>query len=138
MKFKTQWNADQFPQEQGEKNPWPSLTIPDQSMSVMEIMQRYANGIPFEAPSVGFYDEDDPMPDVRKLDLAEIQDMQDEAKMTIADITEKWEKERQEKKVKKHKEMHDELDKMSEEQKVLDKLPTKDEKSSPAKPGEIS
>lgn len=59
-----------------ERNLLPSLTVPDQSMSVAEIMRRYANGLPIGGAKVPLWEEDEDFyPDVRTLDLAEIQDI---------------------------------------------------------------
>jgi len=61
----------------GEFNNSPSLTVPDQTLSIREILDRYARGLPTEGMSNGLYDdnlnEDDPdyLPDPRRLDLAE-------------------------------------------------------------------
>ena len=43
--WRTQYNSSNTPQDH-EVNPLPSKTIPDQSMPVIEIMRRYANGQP--------------------------------------------------------------------------------------------
>lgn len=73
--FKTIMNYTEY---KGEVNTQKSLTIPDQSLSVKEILNRYARGI---MPN-GFnpiYDDvettDDFLPDPRTLDLAERQEL---------------------------------------------------------------
>lgn len=91
MKFKTPWNEVPS-RNRGESNYGPSMTIPDQTMSVAEIMQRYARGLPIEGAKVPLYDEDNDMPDINRLDLAERQEMIQQAKDELADIKERHKK----------------------------------------------
>lgn len=69
--FKTFVNAVPSP---GEKNLMASMTVPDQSMPLREIVRRFANGEPLPRDS-NFYDddEDDPMlpANWEQLDLSE-------------------------------------------------------------------
>jgi len=58
-----------------EKNTQPSETVPDQAMSIREILDRYAKGLPLSGARVPVFDEEDDMPDVRGLDLAERQEV---------------------------------------------------------------
>ena len=55
---------------QGEINNLPSETIPDQSMSVSEIMRRFASGLPISGQRVQLFEDSD-LPDIDKLDLVE-------------------------------------------------------------------
>lgn len=73
-KFKTAWNADEFdiPLEYNEE---PSMTVPDQSMSVREIMDRFARGLPVSGHKVPVYDGEEDLPDMKKLDLSERAEM---------------------------------------------------------------
>lgn len=41
----------------GEINTKPSLTLPDQTLSIPELIKRYAQGLPLGAPALGHYDE---------------------------------------------------------------------------------
>ncbi|QCQ85115.1 hypothetical protein [Blackfly microvirus SF02] len=43
----------------GEINLLPSKTVPDQSMSIGEIMHRYASGLPVGGTRVPMYEEDE-------------------------------------------------------------------------------
>lgn len=62
----------------------PSLTVPDQSMSIREIFLRYARGLPLGAPvHLAMFDEDDEFPDVSKMDFADRQAFLDEMKDEI-------------------------------------------------------
>lgn len=89
MKFKTPWNAGEFPKSEGEKNYSPSMTVPDQSMSISEIMSRYARGLPMEGVKVPIYDEENDLPDPKTMDLAERQEYMEMAKDEISLIKEK-------------------------------------------------
>lgn len=42
-----------------EVNKMPSLTVPDQTMSISEIMRRFAAGLPVGGARVPLYEEDD-------------------------------------------------------------------------------
>lgn len=55
----------------GEVNLFPSLTVPDQALDLREILRRFAAGIPMDIGKIPVYDEDNDLPDFRKMDLAE-------------------------------------------------------------------
>lgn len=80
--YKSALNAEEFPYD-GEVNNEPSLTVPDQTMSIKTILERYARGLPIGGRTDEFYDEDDTMPDYRSLDLTEISELQKNVKDTI-------------------------------------------------------
>ena len=63
----------------------PSLTIPDQTMTIRTIMERYARGLPFEDRKTPLFDVDELSTgvDLRKLDLVDIQEMSSDHKKTI-------------------------------------------------------
>lgn len=61
-----------------ERNTQPSKTIPDQSLTVREILDRYARGLPLEGVKVPIYDEEQNLPDIRTLDLAERQELKEQ------------------------------------------------------------
>lgn len=73
-KIKTSMNAKKFPLR-GETNLKPSITIPDQSMTVKELIDRYTKGLPLgNIQKVPLWmGEEDPFDglDPRQLDLAE-------------------------------------------------------------------
>lgn len=75
MKFKTQFNADQFPHV-GKKNSGVSQTMPGMALSIRELMSRIARGIPVSQVAKEF-DEIDPddeyyvIPDFDKMELPE-------------------------------------------------------------------
>lgn len=105
MKFQTQFNYD-YTQHPGEKNQKPSMTIPDQSMTVAELVERNKRGLPLGGAKVPIWEENPEtefLPDVKKLDLAEIQEMRENAQAIIdekqADL-QKFEKKKQQNKLK--------------------------------------
>lgn len=57
-----------------ESNKKPSKTVPDMSMSIMEIMVRYSQGRPLHYNSNLSYTGDNLYPDVRTMDLVDIDD----------------------------------------------------------------
>lgn len=87
MKVKNSLNATEFPKHY-ERNTMPSMTIPDQTMSLDEILKRYAKGLPLGGTTmkVPLYDEDDDMPDIRTLDLAERQELAEHYTRELNDL----------------------------------------------------
>lgn len=86
--FRSQLNSLFFKKDH-EVNNQPSQTIPDQSMSVKTIMDRYARGLPLEGQRVPIYDgEDHELAGLNldKLDLSEKHDLVEANKQRIADM----------------------------------------------------
>jgi hypothetical protein len=79
---KTIFNADFFP-VQGEINNKPSLTIPDQTLPIREILARFAKGIPVGVKTPIYEGEENNLPDPRTLDLVDIQNMKEAVKGEI-------------------------------------------------------
>lgn len=69
-KVKNMLNFD-HQQEKGEVNNMPSETVPDQSMSIQEILLRHSRGLAINDARVPIFDEDNDLPDIRTLDLSE-------------------------------------------------------------------
>lgn len=88
-------NADVFPKDY-EINVLPSVTIPDMSMSVREIMERHARGLPQTGVKVPVYDQlfddDDfsPIVDPSKLDLAERQELKEQFEQELKEFEYKF------------------------------------------------
>jgi hypothetical protein len=82
MKIKHSLNAKNFPTK-GKIFTQPSLTVPDQTMSIKTILERYSRGLPVGGRLDDYYDEEDTMPDYRTLDLSEIADLHNEVKTTF-------------------------------------------------------
>lgn len=96
--FKTHYNFEvHIPDD--EVNNMPSLTVPDQSMSVSEIMRRFANGLPIGGQQVELWEQDDVFEgvDPRRLDLSEHEDLQRSIKQELSDIQLRQEKKEQQK-----------------------------------------
>lgn len=115
MKFRTAFNLDEFPAPAGEKNHGQSMTIPDQSMSIREIMRRYAQGLPVEGERVPIYDEENDLPDPKTLDLTERQEMAENAKNEFNDLSAKYQMEQKELADKKFKKQQEKFNKNLDE-----------------------
>lgn len=74
-----------------EKNKLPSMTVPDQTMSIKEILDRHTRGLPIAGQKIAFYDPEDDMPDLSKMDLAERQEHMEAAAEEIKAIQEREE-----------------------------------------------
>jgi hypothetical protein len=84
LKVRTPFNFDYGIDAKAEVNDLPSLTVPDQTMSVKEILERYARGLPLGAGErVPMYDEEDDLPDPRTLDLVDRQELSEQFKSEI-------------------------------------------------------
>lgn len=87
MNYKNSSNAASFPKNY-EKNLQPSMTIPDQSMSVKEIMNRFARGLGYEGAKVPIYDgEDQYFPDPKTMDLADRASLAQQYREEINELT---------------------------------------------------
>lgn len=66
----------------------PSLTIPDQTMSIREMLERFARGLPLTGNnSEPVYEGDEGLGvDIRTLDLSELHDLKEGIKQEISDI----------------------------------------------------
>lgn len=84
MKIKNSLNANTF-EKKYKKFTMPSMTVPDQSMSIKTILERYARGLPVGGRLDEYYDEDDTLPNPLTLDLAERQEL---AEMYTQEINE--------------------------------------------------
>lgn len=86
MKFQTHYRRAE---RDHEVNTKPSLTIPDQTMTVVQIMQRYAQGLPLTSGvKVPIYEgEDSEVPlNWDKMDISEQQDFMEENAQRIVDM----------------------------------------------------
>ncbi len=89
MKIKNFMNYHTFDKKY-EKNGKPSLTIPDQTMSIRELLRRYASGLPLGGSKEPIYEgEDGDGVDPRRLDLAERQELEIAARQELAEIEER-------------------------------------------------
>lgn len=80
---KNQYNAEQFPNYY-EANKQPSQTVPDQTLSLRTLLDRYAKGLPLSGnPNEPQYFGDEQMPDLNKMDISEIHDLKNAIKSDI-------------------------------------------------------
>lgn len=92
MKFKNHFNREEFPTDH-EVNTKPSETIPDQTMSIREIMERYARGLPISGAKVPVYHgEDEFIPNPKTIDLADMEAMKKAAAQEINDLRDNLQK----------------------------------------------
>ena len=72
----------------GEKNTMPSMTIPDQAMSIQEILRRFAQGLPLGGQKVPLYDEELPFDtqQFQKMDLADKAEIMEANKRRVQDL----------------------------------------------------
>jgi len=88
MRIKNSLNASQFPKNY-KAFTMPSETVPDQSLTIRQILDRYARGLPLDAKQPQWdenADEDSYMPDPRTLDLAERQEFADNARAELEEV----------------------------------------------------
>jgi hypothetical protein len=89
MKIKNILNYHTFDKKY-EKNGQPSMTVPDQTMSIRELLRRYASGLPLGGSKEPIYEgEDGDGVDPRYLDLAERQELEISARQELAEIEER-------------------------------------------------
>lgn len=95
--FKHHYNSTP---DEGEINDEPSETVPDQSMSVSEIMRRFASGLPLGGEKVPLYEGDEDLLDgvnPKTLDLSEIAQIRDEFQKEVSELNTKADKKAAEK-----------------------------------------
>lgn len=58
----------------------PSLTVPDQSLSLRELLVNYTRGndLPNSNKQQAFFDENEFIPDLKRMDLVDIQELMEE------------------------------------------------------------
>lgn len=94
MKVKNYMNRENFPKKY-KAFTMPSETIPDQTMSMREILDRHARGLEVPTNIPIFEKEadiDDIMPDPRTMDISERQEYVRQAKEELNQIKEKLNK----------------------------------------------
>lgn len=99
MKFNTYYKREK---PVGEKVTGPSKTVPNQAMTIREIINRTEKGLPITGVRVPLYNEteDGIMPDLRNMDISEIYEL----KQRIADKEKQLRKKLQEDEEKKQQE----------------------------------
>jgi len=92
MKVKNSLNYKEFNND-NEVNNLPSLTIPDQNLSIRQIIDRYTRGLPIHSFNPVYDGEDYDLPDPRTLDLVERHELAERLKEEVASIkSREWKK----------------------------------------------
>lgn len=92
----------------GEVNNEPSLTIPDQSMTLKELLVRYAKGLPLADAKTPIWEGEEGFDiDPKRLDLAEVEELAEKAREELKAINERVKQEVAKKKAKKRTEVTD-------------------------------
>lgn len=71
---RNQMNKALYPKK-GETFKKPSMTQPNQSMTIKEIVERHKRGFPIDGAKIPIYQGEDALPDISHLDLAEQQEI---------------------------------------------------------------
>lgn len=85
--IRRQFNGEQPSPNRFESHPDAiSQTIPDQSMSVRELMKRHVQGLPLGGAKVPIYEGEEFVPDFAHMDLADRQELIEAAREELAEI----------------------------------------------------
>lgn len=95
MTFNSYYNRKK---PEGEKNTLPSKTVPNQAMTIREIINRTEKGLPVTGVRIPMYNEteDGIMPDLRDMDISEIYELKKRIKKTEDELRKKLQKEEEE------------------------------------------
>lgn len=73
----------------GEFNRQPSMTVPNQSMSVAEMIDRHNAGLPIQGSANPMYYGEIDFPDFSKMDLIDLQEFKEATQMRIQELRQK-------------------------------------------------
>lgn len=80
-------NQANYKMPPGTKITMPSETVPNQSMTVAEMVSRYNSGLPMTGQKVPMYFEgDSPLPDISNMDLADAQAITEQIADKLVDL----------------------------------------------------
>jgi len=81
-------------QTKGKYNTEPSLTAPDQTMSIREILVRHAKGLPVADEKIPLWDEDETSQGInpKTLDLVDLQELAMKTADDVSSLKDKIEK----------------------------------------------
>lgn len=86
--FKTQYNGPH--PSMGEINRLPSATVPDQTMTIPELLERHSRGLNISHGKVPVFDESEEFfPDPSKMDLADREAYAEQLRDELEDINQK-------------------------------------------------
>lgn len=76
FKNKHMRTSQNFQQTEGVYNTLPSLTVPDQSLTLRQLLTNYTRGQELPGNQVpAFFDENEYIPDIKRMDLVDIQEL---------------------------------------------------------------
>lgn len=105
MKFNNTFSQDS---SYLEVNNEPSLTVPDQSLTVQEILDRFTRRLPTpHTPNLVYSDDD--FPDIRTLDLAEIQQLREDNLNEIKALEQEVDRRRKEELLAQKQQLHNQI-----------------------------
>ena len=78
----------------GEVNSQPSMTIPNDTMSLRQMLDRYARGMALPERPLPYYDEENVFPNMAKMDLTERADYLESQKEKVLLLQKQLEDER--------------------------------------------
>lgn len=84
-----EWQAQHY---HFESSTQPSMTIPEQALSIKQILERYARGLPLEGyrePQFNLTEDGEILPDITRMDLTERQEYAEYAKDQIQQFVSK-------------------------------------------------
>lgn len=112
----------------GEVNTLPSKTIPDQAMSIREIINRSQKGLPVTGVSVPLYNEteDGIMPDLRNMDISEIYELKIRIQQKEKEIKKQLEEEAEKRQLEETEAYYAKKFKKLETKTVVDITPTEE------------
>lgn len=90
----------------GEQFTLPSLTVPDMSLTPAEILIRFSQGRPLMASRNLMYTGDDYLPDLRKYDLTEVQELEETNKQQLYELQTKLDERQKARRKKLEQRMH--------------------------------
>lgn len=77
-------------ESKGQVNNEPSLTVPDQSMTLKELLVRYAKGLPLADAKTPIWEGEEGFDvDPKRLDLAEVEELAEKAREELKAINER-------------------------------------------------
>lgn len=92
QKVKNSLNYE-YTEQQGEVNTLPSMTIPDQTLSIRSIVDRYTRGLPITGFTPVYEGEDNYIPDPKTLDLVDRHEMAEQIKAEVESLkSRQWKK----------------------------------------------
>lgn len=92
MQFKAHYNFREV-KSKGEKFTLPSKTVPDETLTVRQMLERHTRGLPVHASQKqAVYHGDVDLPDMERLELEDKQEILENAQQNITDIKDRLNK----------------------------------------------